>query len=221
MDFNFGIKPPQSKEAETLYRLAYQCVHLKATMRCNMCPNCTYNIFNYGWQPSEAKLIKARALVDYNDAIAAEANRKSMYKKTEFALCVGIGAVILFIILAFWVTGLLDSLVRVPLIPDTQPATLSIENTIQQVKSTLRDVNKDNKINCIDYTIVFYELYPGSRIIRVWDNDKLNHMLSKVGERYVEPQRSDGDPNMWPTFKTAHKKDVTDDWNYLATKKQW
>jgi hypothetical protein len=46
-------------------------------------------------------------------------------------------------------------------------------------------------------------------------------MLNQVGNRYVEPQADDGDPNRWPTFKTAHKKDVTDTWNWLATRKRW
>jgi hypothetical protein len=104
-----------------------------------------------------------------------------------------------------------------PVPPAAQPTELSIEATIQQVKSKLKDINCDGEINCVDYSIIFYSLYPHSKMIQAWDDKGFNHMLNKVGDRYVEPQAADGDPyKVWPVFKTAYKKDVTGRWQAWA-----
>jgi hypothetical protein len=95
------------------------------------------------------------------------------------------------------------SLINVANVP-THPS--SIEEATQLVRQTVRDVNYDRKINCIDYAVVFYEVWTDSTIIRVWDNQELNHLLNMVDGQYREPQVRSGDPHiLWSTFDTAHR----------------
>jgi hypothetical protein len=134
-----------------------------------MCKTCPYNVFNYGWDPNGVRLIKARALLDYQHAVAnAKQKRKEYWKGELTSSAIMLGFILLVCIALYVVFEVL--LAAAPAPPSAQPATLSIEQTIRQVDTHLRDVNFDDKINCIDYAVVFYELYPNSKIIRCWDN---------------------------------------------------
>jgi hypothetical protein len=86
LNFNIGLNPPQSREAETLYKLAYECAHNHTTIQCRKCKACMYNIDQYGWDPYEAKLIKARALMDYQQNVAYEKHKRREYWKGEIVL---------------------------------------------------------------------------------------------------------------------------------------
>jgi hypothetical protein len=209
MNLNFGINPPQSKEAETLYQLAYRCVANHKTANCNACTNCAYNISRYGWDPNQVQLIKARALVDYQQNIANNKAKRKAYVKLEASLII----MSLFMLLLMFIG--IEVLC-------TQERT--VEETIALVKPNLRDANWDKQINCIDYAIVFYEFYPNSRIIHAYNRStRYDHLLNKVGDRYVEPQVYNGDPLMlWPIeWPNAKRNDETDKWAWFATRRHW
>jgi hypothetical protein len=171
-------------------------------------------VYQYGWNLCEARLIKARALLDYQHKVAYERHKYKEYWKIELGLVAMAIGMALFIFASVAIGMYLTS---APVPPSAQPAALSIESTIQQVKQNIRDINADGKTNCIDYALVFYALYPHSKIIHTWDGKDFNHMLNKVGDQYVEPQAADGNPyKMWPAFKTARKRDVTGKWQSWA-----
>jgi hypothetical protein len=161
-----------------------------------MCKTCDYNVDRYGWDPNQARLIRAQALLDYQQAVANAKQQRKRYWQGELAVVAMVIGLILFMFILFRV---LELVVYVPMPPAAQPATLSIEQTIRQVDKHIRNVNFDDKINCIDYAVVFYEWWPDSQMIRIYDRAKqVSHLLNKVNGRYIEPQISDGDPMvMW------------------------
>ena len=83
---------------------------------------------------------------------------------------------------------------------DTVPKTAmiatqdDIPSTIGYVASIVHDVNKDSKINCIDYAVLFYKYFPGECIIIVNRNRNtgMHHMFNAVWLNrkwiYLEPQ---------------------------------
>jgi hypothetical protein len=214
MNINLGITP-QTQAQQDLYRLAYQCAHSHITVKCNICTTCTYNVHRYGYDPNEAELIKARALMDYNQYIATQALKKKAYWKVELAI--GAVALVLILFIIFGIPQIIGAETNATTYPTT------IEEATALVRQLIRDVNYDRQINCIDYAVVFYEIWPDSKIIRVWDDADLNHLLNMVGDRYIEPQVRNGDPHiLWPTFDTAYKKDQTNTWGYhWADKRRW
>jgi hypothetical protein len=176
-----------------------------------MCPNCTYNIFNYGWHPNEAKLIKARAVLDYQNAIADEQQSRKNYWRTELAMALVVAALLLFTCIGISFIG-----------ADEHKPT--IQAALDWTKAHLRDTNYDGIINCIDYAIVFYEYYPNARIIRSKNPEYMfDHLSNMVDGKYIEPQVSNGDPmRMWrKEWPDASKEDETLGWSWFATKKQW
>jgi hypothetical protein len=212
MNVNLGITP-QTQAQQDLYRLAYHCAYSHSTVKCNMCPTCTYNAHNYGWDTNEVNLIKARALIDYHEHVARQKQEVKSYWATELGITAGVIILILFLVICM---RFMDRVSNVPQPPAT------IQEATQIVRNNLRDVNFDDKINCIDYAVIFYETYPDSKIIRVWDNQELNHLLNQVGDQYIEPQVRSGDPTiLWPTFNSAYKKDETIRWSYWATRRRW
>jgi hypothetical protein len=78
MNLNLGITP-QTQAQQDLYRLAYQCAHSYASVKCNVCPTCTYNVQRYGYDPNEVELIKARAFMDYNNYISNQETKRKSY----------------------------------------------------------------------------------------------------------------------------------------------
>jgi hypothetical protein len=208
MNLNLGINPPQSKEAETLYKLAYQCVHSHTTVHCNVCATCAYNIDRYGWEPNQVRLIKASALVDYQQAIVNDKNRTKQFIKSESTIMICIIIMVLFLFIG---VGFIDA----------QPTT--IEEATTFVKDNLRDVNFDKKINCIDYAVIFYEVWPNARMMHIYNFNGFSHLLNKVGDTYIEPRVSNGDPLLlWSKeWYTVNVEDETDKWSWWATRKQW
>jgi hypothetical protein len=64
----------------------------------------------------------------------------------------------------------------------------SIVNTLHKIQNM--DTNNDGLINCIDYALQFYDLYPDKSNIRlVWNKNKpgMNHLFIKVNGIAVEP----------------------------------
>ncbi|MDR1073307.1 MAG: hypothetical protein LBL45_06495 [Treponema sp.] len=292
MNLNLGITP-QTQAQQDLYRLAYHCAYSHTTVGCDMCATCIYNVHRYGYDPNEVELIKAHALMDYNQYVVTQKEKRKSYWQVEIGI--GIVAIILILLIILGIPRIIDAATNPPTRPVTikeapdvltQPVTVTtdrvtmtvrsvtmaeafdifatihppayiedtkansawpglpppawlpaivkrvinmptrpatIEEATALVRQTIRDVNYDRKINCIDYAVVFYEIWPDSTIIRVWDNKELNHLLNMVDGKYIEPQVRSGDPHiLWPTFDQAFKKDETRIWGYhWGNKRRW
>jgi hypothetical protein len=219
MNLNLGINPPQSKDEESLYQLAYNCAASQAAVKCNACKKCMYNITLYGWDLSQIKLIKARATMDYHHDIYNKQREKKAYWQAEF----GIAAftIVVILILALVLPYECDGL-ELPPPPYSPPK--HAPAMIRYVKENIRDVNGDGKINCVDYSVVFYENWPHSSIIHVWDNSVgFDHLLILAEGKYVEPQTPTGNPEvLWgKMFATTHKRNRTEVYGVWATRKSW
>jgi hypothetical protein len=213
MELNFGINTPHSKEVDTLYKLAYQCASSNTRVHCNVCPTCTYNIDRYGWDPKQIQLLKARALMDYQLAIANKKAAKEGYIKVEASIVIVVLIAVLFLFIGVGVINAEEQ--RIP---------QTIDEATALVKINLRDVNFDKQINCIDYAVIFYELWPNSQIIWVHNASKrFSHLLNMVDGTYIEPQVRSGDPaRLWSKeWPTATKEDRTAYWSWWATHKRW
>jgi hypothetical protein len=211
MNLNFGINPPQSKEAESLYKLAYYCVHAHTTVGCNACSFCTYNVERYGYDPNQARLIKARASLEYAEAVTNRVAAKKAWWKAELAVIICVIFLVLFTFVGISFIG-------------AQEKRQTLEEAAAWVRANVRVVNYDDLINCIDYAVVFYEVWPDSQIIRAYDAaGTFNHLLNKVGDRYIEPQAYNVDPmTLWPTnWPTAYKIDQTHVWGWWGNRKKW
>ncbi|GHV86658.1 hypothetical protein AGMMS50230_22660 [Spirochaetia bacterium] len=103
--------------------------------------------------------------------------------------------------------------------PDPVPTVETrIKQALVQTKEQVRDVNRDGKINCIDYTVTFYSIYgPEAKMMRIYNND-LNHLFIRVGNRDIEPQRLDGSmENAWGSrYKPGQSWDETHEWSQYA-----
>jgi hypothetical protein len=169
-------------------------------------------VHRYGWDPNEVNLIKARASMDYQQYISTHKQKVKSYWLFELSIVIMVIILVSIMFFSYKAMGLVDN---------TRPSP-TVQEAIKLTGELLRDVNFDDKINCIDYAVVFYEVYPGAKIIRVWDNGNLNHLLNQVGDDYIEPQVRSGDPNiLWRTFNTAFKKDQTYSWSIWATRRRW
>jgi hypothetical protein len=170
-------------------------------------------VHKYGWDPNEVDLIRARAILDYQQFIATNKSKAKTYWQIELSI---VAAVIILILFIFIGMRFIDQPSNVPQHPKT------IREATDLVRVNLRDVNFDGKLNCIDYAVVFYEIWPDATIIRAWDNKDFNHLLNKVGDKYIEPQTLYGDPNtMWTHFDATFKRDETLRWGYWATRRRW
>jgi hypothetical protein len=218
MNLNLGINPPQSKEAESLYKLAYQCAHYQATTSCSNCHACPCNVEQYGYDPNQARLIRARAHLDYAETVTNRQAIQKAEKKASHLFTLSIILLLLFLFVGMTFVAHAE--------PNFGPASRpkTIEEAIVWVQANVRDVNKDKKLDCIDYAVIFYEIWPDSQLIRCWNDDEtFNHLLNKVGDRYVEPRISNGDPAwLWPMYWAhAYKLDETHVWSVYATRKRW
>ncbi|GHT57379.1 hypothetical protein FACS1894109_09280 [Spirochaetia bacterium] len=103
--------------------------------------------------------------------------------------------------------------------PDPVPSVETrIKQALVQTKEQVRDVNRDGKINCIDYTVTFYSIYgPEAKMMRIYNND-MNHLFIRVGGRDIEPQRLDGSmENAWGSrYKPGESWDETYEWSQYA-----
>ena len=192
--------------------IAYQCIARSREGRCNgKCEKCLYNINLYSGTPEE----KAFAM--------ASKNAQYEYSHQSGDESLGLLVLALICIVCLWcctpsacsskkeVTHNESAVEKTLAVaqkdeapsefvtfhpqPYKQP---DLEATLRKVHATIRDVNYDGKINCIDYAVRFYELMPMT--VFGWHKNTeagvLNHLfvgykdnaINKV--RLVEPQET-------------------------------
>jgi hypothetical protein len=151
--------------------------------------------------------------MDYQLAETKKPAAKKEYVKTESALLIGVLIAVFFLFVS---VGFINA--------EEQHIPRTIDEATALVKINLRDVNFDKQINCIDYAVIFYELWPNSQIIWVHNASKrFSHLLNMVDGTYIEPQVRSGDPaRLWSKeWPTAIKEDRTAYWSWWATHKRW
>jgi hypothetical protein len=103
---------------------------------------------------------------------------------------------------------------------------ITVDEALKRTRALICDMNNDNKINCIDYSLLFRKIYGRDALLVV--NTRMNHMLIKIGYTYVEPQ---GRGKTWhPTamwgdrYDSSYNCEVTAAWDHFIkweNKVQW
>ena len=231
------IKMTKAQKSAEYYRLAYQCEELKAKGCNNICAQCPLYLPNYTSFYNEDQcgiaLIQTSAAIDFNHTQAwqQEERRKNI-----------IWGIVFLGLLAWGVFSFrscvtpsqkplpiaLQELSELSIPSQTlKPYTPRVHNVyeyLERTKRTIRDVNNDGVINCIDYAVVFYMMTnPSTRLIQ---NDNphtgMNHLFigMPIGPGgsmvYIEPQVSRSHTsfrmeNVWGSkYNPAYNVDVTD-----------
>jgi hypothetical protein len=170
------IMTEEQKSAE-YYRLAYQCAESKKHGCKGYCGNCSLNVSLYLADQREAVLVKTSAALD-NDKTHSDARVKAWSNFIAFLFVVGLCLGL------FWKCS-----VKAQEPPRSVPFTEVYNaprvpigvarNAEAWARLNMYDVNKDGKINCIDYAILF-KVYvgPRARIIRnVNPRTGMNHLF--------------------------------------------
>lgn len=112
-----------------------------------------------------------------------------------------------------------------------QKKSVNIMDALRYVHETIRDVNGDGLINCIDYTVRFYEVVPGTKIYRSSD-PIFNHLFvlardeSHLGYQFIEPQHYSDDKylmrEVWGN-KIMDSVHIYEEkyWTKFATRIEW
>jgi len=217
-----------------LYNIALQCAELNSKGCACGCAGCQFNIFNYVKDVREASLLKANAYTDYHQ-------KQDMISKNNVEnigiMIGGMIPILLFVALIAWSCSTVKSCFNVAQVDikheqPTQLAPIFEPNKVENIPHILahmqrpgvvRDVNKDGKIDCIDYSITFYHLYGSNALIMINQNPStgMNHMFVRVRGRLfdfydVEPQGTPDRYSMgliWGTkYDPRYNRDVTSQW---------
>ena len=223
---------------DQLCAIAIQCERLKAVGCARGCQNCQYNVFNYVDDVREASLLQANAasIVTNQQEILRKANQ------AETASMMGpLLAIIVMIVLGMFACHACanpgQTILQMEmngkqsgLMPEAEIRWLkahpnnpqNIPRIIRCLKQGVYDVNKDGRVNCIDYSILFRMLYGSNARLYINRNPwkDMNHMFICVHHNgtvmYVEPQ---GEPDrymmglIWGVrFDINYNTDVTSTW---------
>jgi len=242
----------KDRALDELYKLARNCAEFN-NKGCNcQCERCGYNIYLYT-NERDATLIKSNAYADYQRYKEVVDRIEQRVRQNNTAATVGPLIVIALFVGGFvWccsackscsnpsqtisVSQLDDNKIEqryVPLtIDDEVKWLLNNQNNPENIPHILKvikqqnvlDLNRDGKINCIDYSITFRNLYGYNAKLIINRNyiTGMNHMFvivqypDSINTIHVEPQ---GDPD-WYTmgqvwgvkYDQYRNHDVTDVW---------
>lgn len=200
-----------------LNNIAESCAAHYAEHRCSRnCNNCSLNLNRY-LPEKEATMLKTDALLRYE--YFAEKERA----KNESNLHKGLVSLILLIAILFF--NAIDHVYGVDYLYKTDE---EIQEVLCHVRDTIRDVNFDGEINCIDYSVRAYEVLPYSKIMRI-DVPWMNHLYIRLyNGRDIEPQHwynlNFDMYDVWGTdyeFDKFLHRDETRLWKLYALKKEW
>ena len=229
-----------------LYEIAFRCAELNANGCAQDCMHCQYNIYNYVSDVREGSLLLANATTNFHRIFVSDQIEAQQIKQSNIRTIVTV-----LVISAVCLIGMGKCVAYVtappqPVFPNAPKAEAEV---IEQVKPKtelqylrenqnkpenisrvlaymnkqgVKDKNRDGKVNCIDYSMTFRELYGDNAKLIINKNDKLgmNHMFIQVvqGARRidVEPQ---GTPEHYAMnafwgmkYEPAYNKDVTSGW---------
>jgi hypothetical protein len=232
-----------------LYAVAYQCAELYDKGCDQQCNDCPYNIFIHT-DAKEAALLKANA---YSNYVRAKALDRKIKSEDNMSFLGGALMLVLFIgLIGYGCSSAKSCVAGLPNDPIAdmnasrtgRTSAMDINYLVQQILQSpnssrniplilevlqqqgVRDRNRDGKVNCIDYSITFRELYgSGARlIINRNPHNGMNHMFIEIWVNgnciWVEPQ---GTPDwysmgvVWGTrYDRQYNRDVTSEWGMIT-----
>jgi len=176
-----------------LYRLAYQCREQQRAGCKGYCGNCQLNVSLYCNDTREAVLIKTTAAID---------NEKMHEYKAQESFNMKFWCIIICILVGFFIYKCSPDKKAMSPVPQETPPNVALAQTqsirilIERTRTRIRDVNGDGIINCIDYAVVFKELYPTAAIVRN-ENPRtgFHHLFNAISDGngnwiYIEPNSS-------------------------------
>jgi hypothetical protein len=93
---------------------------------------------------------------------------------------------------------------------------LTVNETLKRTHALICDMNDDNIINCIDYSLLFRKIY--GKEVQLIINTKMNHMLVAIKGQPIEPQ---GNSTNWAPaafwgkqYDSVFNIDVTATWDH-------
>lgn len=155
-----------------LYKIANKCITLRDKKLCDCnCSYCRYNVHNNSTNHQLAQTIFQE---EYNKIMKEKEDR--FIKRVMVVLCL-----VLFVIYGIFA--------------NTEKKHVNITWALERTHDTIRDVNGDGLINCIDYTVRFYEIVPDTEIYRaISEKHDFNHLYVLAydeehgGNVFIEPQ---------------------------------
>lgn len=200
-----------------LNNIAESCAEHYAEHRCSRkCENCSLNLNRY-LPEKEATMLKTDALVRYEYFAEKERVKNERYSHQ--------GTVYLILILGILLFSAIDHAYGVDYLYKTDE---ELQDVLYHVHKTIRDVNFDGEITCIDYAVRAYEVLPYSRIMRI-DAPWMNHLYIRLyNGRDIEPQHwynlNFDMYDVWGTdyqFDKILHRDESHLWKLYALKKEW
>jgi hypothetical protein len=164
---------------EALFKVAKECAYKRLIKKCNnkfgcsVCTECKWYIGNYiDADPRQMNLFMIEVEESAYDLHHAVKATNSAYRKF-----IAFVVILVLLVIGYAVKVNVNKVRRMENTPDI------VWQTIEQVNSKIYDINKDGKINCQDYAIMFYNLYPYTmKLIFINDNSKtgMNHAFIAV-----------------------------------------
>jgi hypothetical protein len=176
----------EEQRTAELYRAAYKCEELKSRGCKRECTTCPLYVVAYTPDVREAGLIQTSAAMDYADVRL----KQEQQKWTRI-----VWGTIIFFVGAFllWRNWHSKQPPQQVLPQETYKTLMEYRDMATQL---VCDINQDGKIDCIDYSIVFFCITKNNTRLIVNNNPQtgLNHMFVQVtldGLKYcIEPQKT-------------------------------
>jgi hypothetical protein len=186
---------------DMLYRFALNCAEHKIRNTCGFnCRVCPSNISKYAIDPQTATMLQHSAELEMQhrmslqhkfrmeEAMYAKAKSKSHLESIVWILI----TILIFGLFFCWVWRPKDPQIRPP-VTDVTPTAIKedlVRMTLERIYNI--DMNHDGLINCIDYTIQFYNIYPerGRNIEINWNQNPetgWSHLFIWLDGEDIEP----------------------------------
>jgi hypothetical protein len=181
---------------DILYRFALDCAEHKIRNNCDFqCKQCASNVSLYSIAREEAVMLQhsAELEMDHRFKIQHE-DRMRELEYTDRKNAEGRGLAVYILAQLIIICTIVATVVIICSLKDkpknTAPArTDYIISTLQKVRSI--DTDGSGAIDCIDYALQFYDLYPDKSAVRIiWNKNKpvgMNHLFVTVDGIPIEP----------------------------------
>lgn len=223
-------------DSGALYALAIECAK-KHDIGCELdCANCQFNVFNYGLPISEASLLKANAYTAYYDK--KDEIIEADIVENVASIIRWVAVIVVSLVFLWTCTSFRSCTQPEDTIPDhDMPEAIYLRDNRNKVsniplifevmrKYGVPDVNRDSKVDCIDYSLWFRMLYGSKARITVNVNPSsgMNHMFIRIVSGYdvidLEPQGDEFRYSMgsvWGSrYDPRYNRDETSKWSHVV-----
>ena len=183
---------------DILYRFALDCAEHKIRGNCDfLCKQCPSNVSLYSIAREDAVMLQHSAELEINhrfklqhESRIQELEYHAIRKRERMSVdMAGIKSILYTAILTILCLILIQKCSTVKPQNTEQNRKVAIISTLRAIEQ--RDADGDGLIDCVDYAIQFYELYPDkSRVRIIWNKNKpvgMNHLFVMVDGVPIEP----------------------------------